>query len=162
MSADIKASIDAIFVRARLISESLSSAAARPAPPNHHQQLQVNTETASNMAAAIDDPVKPETMLVEIQYMVVHKQESDGRELVKYESSHSVQFLVRSSSGVSNWRSPPTAALAGYFAIAHGIARRRAEHTFLDMGMHGVVLPIPTEYSPPSEVTGVAEASAAS
>lgn len=142
--------LDAAFLNARLVSETVTSAPARLAPPNKGSQVNINTQTGSNFTLGLDDREKPTALLVQIEYKVTHSSEDQKRELVSYQATHAAQFKILAKFGFDDWSSPPTSALAPYLAVVQSIAMKRADHTFIDMGLVGVTLPVPTEFADPA------------
>ena len=137
--------VDARLVQARLVSEQVISSPGQTTP--NPKQIQVRTETSTGLTLGLDDPKKPKAMTIELAYQVNHIVNETNQKVVEYHAKHSALFNIHNQSGIDSWLNPPKDALAPYFAFVHGMAMRRAEHTFLDMGIRGVALPRLEEFA---------------
>lgn len=137
--------IDARLLQARLVSEQVTSSPGQTTPDV--KQVQVRTETTTALTLGLDDPKKPKAMTIDLAYQVNHVVAETNKKLVEYQAKHSALFTIHSQSGIESWLNIPTDALAPYVAFLHGMAMRRAEHTFLDMGIRGVALPRLEEFA---------------
>jgi len=127
-----------------MTSEAVSSLQGRPS--TEPQQLQVNANVVNHFSVALNDPAKPGEMFVEISYSATLKVQDSDKELLSYSAKHLCHFKVVGWIGFSEWGTIPEGALGPYFSIAAALAQRRAERTLGDMGLHGVVLPRPTNF----------------
>jgi hypothetical protein len=136
--------VEAHLIQSRLVSEQVTSLPAQMM--NDPKAIQVRTETSSGFSVGLDHPDKPKTMTIELVFKVTHVLNETSQKVADYEAKHMALFEIRAQSGIDSWLNVPTRALAPYFSFLHGIAMRRAEHTFLDMGLRGVVLPRIADY----------------
>lgn len=136
--------VDARVTQTRLVSEQISSLMTQIA--KDPKPVQVRTETSSGFSVGLDHPEKPKTMTVELNYKVAHSVIETNQKLVDYDARHMALFEIHRQSGIESWLNVPTQALAPYFAFVHSMATRRAEHTFLEMGLRGIVLPRIADY----------------
>jgi hypothetical protein len=139
--------VDARLTQARLVSEQVTSLPGQMG--KEVRQVQVRTETNTGLSVGLDDPINPKNMTIDLEYKVVHIVNESNQKLVEYQSKHTSLFGIVSQSGIDSWLNPPKEALAPYFSFVHGMAMRRAEHTFLDMGIRGVVLPRIEDFAKP-------------
>jgi hypothetical protein len=138
-STKTRAFVDARFVQARMISETVTSIPGRPSIEPH--QIQINANVTSNMTVALNDPQKPTELFVEIEYNVALKRPEVEKQLLSYTAKHVSHFKIIDWTGFEDWGAIPQGALGPYFAIANALAQRRAERTLLDMGLRGIVRP---------------------
>jgi len=131
--------VSARLNQCRLIEEKLVSAPSQPS--TERREMQVRVETASNFGIAIKDPAAPDEFQVELNYKVALRLLSTEKVLAEYEAEHAAQFTILASHGISDWTNVPQLALQPYFAMILELSVRRAECTFLEMGMRGVALP---------------------
>lgn len=132
-------SVDARLIQARLVSEQVTS---MPAPlSDTPKPLQIRTETSAGFSVGLDDPEKPKRMTIELLFKVGHVLNETDQKVAEYEARHMVLLEIHGQSGIENWLNVPKRALAPYFSFVHSAAIRRAEHTFLEMGLRGVALP---------------------
>lgn len=136
--------VHAHLTQARLVSEQVTSLPGQMT--NDPKPIELRTETSSGFSVGLDHPEKPKTMLIELVFKVTHVLNETSQKVAEYEAKHMAIFEIRGQSHISSWLNVPTGALAPYFSFLHGAATRRAEHTFLDMGLRGVVLPRIEDY----------------
>ncbi len=82
-------------------------------------------------------------MQIEIEYSAILKLEETSKELANYSAKHAAQFRIADSIGIKDWTKPPEEAMAPLILSLQLIALRRAEATFMEMGLKGVNLPNP-------------------
>lgn len=136
-----EAFLNAILSQTRLASEQITTAPGRPGRGT--TELQAKTDMSSSFAVALDNTEKPTHLHIEIDFKVSVKIANTEKQLALYEAKHVVQFNVINWSGF-DWSNAPNDVMIPYFAMIQHIAMRRADVSFIEMGMRGIVLPTPS------------------
>lgn len=145
-STEVKAQgfINASLVESRLISEQLTSTPIQAG--KEPQKVQIRTEAGSNFSVGLDDMTKPSGMLVEIEFKVNLTIEGSDKVLAAYEAKHETRFRVSTWTGFEDWGSVPSGTFESHFSSVYSIAARRAEATFVEMGIRGIAIPRPENF----------------
>ena len=150
--------LSATLVQTRLASEQISTAPTKPEVGV--TELQVKTDTSSGFSVALADAKNPTHLFLQIDYKVSVKIANTETLLAQYEAKHATQFKVINWSGF-NWEDIPQDVMIPYFAMVQNIAIRRADTTFIEMGMRGISLPANFPDEPSKSIASTEAASPA-
>ena len=137
--------LDAKLSSSRLVNEEVKSAPTQFG--NGRTQVELRIETTSSFTVGLDHPTAPTLLLIEINFKTFIKAKDSEKTFIEYESKYAAQFNVKAWIGFDDWTNIPTGVLSSYFAIVHALAVKRAESTFSEMGVRGVEIPNPPEFS---------------
>lgn len=143
-----RAYLDARVIQVRLLSAELRSAPSQPSATP--QQIELNINTTIGFTLAVDDINSPKGLLIDIDFTAQLLAKDTGKEVANYKSKHSGQFVIIAWQGFHEWSQAPNEAIAPYLSLLHGIAIRRAENTFGEMGLKGINLPRPESFDTPT------------
>ncbi len=107
------------------------------------EKSQISNETSTTFEFGIPENTKVTDFRVRIHYTVILSFEEGAIQLCKYECTSVAFFQLQDKGGFENWEDMPEDLMIPYFAMAHHLARQRAEEHLLAAGFRGVALPIP-------------------
>lgn len=144
-SSSQRAFLDARLIQTRLVSEKVESSVPSGFSTGP-QQAELTTNTQSTFSVALNDPLKPTDILIEVHYQVALKRPTAESSFVTYEAKHTAQFKLTAWTGFEDWSRAPHEALAPYLGMLNHLATQRAELALFDLGVRGATLPRVTDF----------------
>lgn len=147
-SESVTAYLMGVLSHVRQVEEKLST--VDPIPQQvKGEKSQIRNETTTTFEFGVPENTKVTDFRVRINYSVILSFEEGHTQLCKYESTSVAFFQLQSKGGFENWSAVPNDLMIPYFAMAHYLARQRAEERLLAAGFRGVALPVPDNLKSP-------------